>query len=240
MSVAHNQSWGRWIQWWPTAMGTRLGALAPCGRHARAPRVKTCLTSSWLHHLTVLSLPKTRGDSYRSDAGRACSSWNEKSPPELTCGPRRKAKTRLAGPRRANYCAKAHEDWRARDFKQRTIRVAEVNMHVVILVIPPSRICYLFCPGEVEPVRRISTTHRANSGFANITRRGHSEHNTIITYYVYISLPIWSRWSARPTTCINDTQRVNTPCSKRRLCKTQSCTKTCNCNKQFLHVSPFH
>ena len=40
-----------------------LDALVPGAQHARGPQGKTCLTSSWLNPLRVLSLHKNRGDS---------------------------------------------------------------------------------------------------------------------------------------------------------------------------------
>lgn len=49
--------------WPPIAMGTRPDAPAPASLHAPGPRVKTCLTSSWLHLLKGRSLLKTQGDS---------------------------------------------------------------------------------------------------------------------------------------------------------------------------------
>lgn len=44
-------------------MGSRFGAHTPCARRAHGPRVRTCLTWSWLHLLKSWSLLKTRGAS---------------------------------------------------------------------------------------------------------------------------------------------------------------------------------
>ena len=73
------QSWGRWIQWPPTVRSTRLGDPAPSVLRVPEPRVKTCLTCSWLNPLRDWSLLKIRGDSLRPNISELCSSCASRS-----------------------------------------------------------------------------------------------------------------------------------------------------------------
>ena len=73
---------GRWIQWLPTARGIRFGAPAPCAPRVLEPRVKTCLTSSWLNPLRDLSLLKIRGDSLGYPCRDTLSAWVYELHPE--------------------------------------------------------------------------------------------------------------------------------------------------------------
>ena len=54
---------GQSIQWLHTERDSRLGAPAPCARRACGPRVRTCLTWSWLHLLRRWSLLNSLGGS---------------------------------------------------------------------------------------------------------------------------------------------------------------------------------